>query len=160
MTVWTNQELVVLIVRYICLSIMENASKIKTASDVPLKNPRFSLFTYTQEAPLKSFVKNDMSNEFFQRFLVSSPPELPVLTADKIAMISENKELIKLRSVLQNVYNRCVRKEEVRLELDEETVLVYNSHHDDVQRFRMSGGVELRIRSIHSKSVGLLLRLA
>ena len=133
---------------------------IKTASDVHLKNPRFSLFTFTQEAPLRNFVENNLSNGFFQRFLVSCPPEIPVLMADKIAMINEGKELINLKSVLQKIYDRCVRREEVRLELDEEAVLLYNSHHDYVQRFRMSNENQARSRSIQSKSVGLLLRLA
>ena len=132
---------------------------IKTASDVHLKNPRFSLFTFTQEAPLRNFVENNLSNGFFQRFLVSCPPEIPVLMADKIAMINEDKRLINLKSVLQAIYDRCVRREEVRLELDEEAVLLYNSHHDDVQRFRMSEN-QAQSRSIQSKSVGLLLRLA
>ena len=68
--------------------------------------------------------------------------------------------MINLKSVLQNIYDRCVRREEVRLELDEEAVLLYNSHHDDVQRFRMSNENQARSRSIQSKSVGLLLRLA
>ena len=42
----------------------------KTSGDVNLNNPRFSLFTFTQEEPMKKFMLDNLQNGFFQRFLL------------------------------------------------------------------------------------------
>ena len=143
----------------------------KTSGDVSMKSPRFSLFTFTQESPIKKFIIENMDNGFFQRFLLSYPPEKTVMMAEKKRLLMIENEIIDLKKIFRKIYKRCASSvsqsndgdventlRSVRLELDDEAVLVYDVYYDDFQKKKGEyDGIE---RSIRSKSIARLLRLA
>ena len=142
----------------------------KTSGNVIMKNPRFSLFIFTQEAPIEKFIAENLDNGFFQRFLLSYPPEKPVMMQEKKQLMLVENEITDLREIFIRIYKRCTNRVNqssdgvdnqsvsVRLELDEDAMKVYDVHHDEFQHKK--GEYDNTERSIRSKSIGLLLRLA
>ena len=131
----------------------------KTSGDVNLNNPRFSLFTFTQEEPMKKFMLDNLQNGFFQRFLLSYPPEKVVLMAEKKQLMMVQNQNIDLRKVLQHIYNRSTRSNgDITLQLSKESMQLYDIYHDNFQENKSK--YPTFEKSIRSKSVTLLMRLA
>ena len=55
----------------------------KNSGDVNIPDPRFSLFIFSQEHPVHDFIVNNSINGFFQRFLISFPPEIGITMEEK-----------------------------------------------------------------------------
>ena len=108
---------------------------------------------------MKKFMLDNLQNGFFQRFLLSYPPEKVVLMAEKKQLMMVQNQNIDLRKVLQHIYNRSTRSNgDITLQLSKESMQLYDIYHDNFQENKSK--YPTFEKSIRSKSVTLLMRLA
>ena len=135
------------------------SKKTKTSGNLELFDPRLSIMSFTQPFYAVQFARNNLSDGFYRRFLISVPGEVYIKRADKKKKLAESKHLVDMKSVLSKIYNRCVDNN-IKLTLTEEAELVYDACHDAIVDYRMEEKFEEAKLSIKSKSLGLLLRVS
>ena len=114
---------------------------------------------FTQPFYATHFSQNNMSDGFFQRFLLSVPEEVCVQMEQKRNMVKQKDNLIDMATMLNNIYQKCCEND-TRLVLSPEAFKKYEDYHDEIADFRLSDLFEEARLSVKSKSLGLLLRIS
>ena len=122
-------------------------------------NPRLNMCAFTQPFYAAHFAQNNMSDGFFQRFLLSVPKEVCVKMEQKRNMMKQKKDLVNMATMLNNIYQKCSGND-IRLVLSPEALKKYEYYHDEIADFRMSDLFKEARLSVKSKSLGLLLRIS
>ena len=135
------------------------SKKTKTSGNVEVKDPRLNMFAFTQPYYAAQFARGNLSDGFYQRFLISVPQEVFIKRQDKMKIRDQQIALINMRDVLQYIYNMCSEKD-IQLKFSEEGELLYEKHHDSIVEFRQEDVFEEAKLSIKSKSLGLLMRIS
>ena len=134
-------------------------STTKSNGSISLKHPRFYLAAFTQPMYAANFAKGSTLNVFFQRFLMSVPPEKFVKRAEEKKMHCECAELnnLDIGNLLQHLYSDGSTNK-IILTLSADAEKLYDDYHDEIADYRMKDRWEERIVSIISKSLGLAMR--
>ena len=100
------------------------SKKTKTSGCVEVDDPRFNMIAFTQPFYATQFARTNQVDGFFQRFLLSIPKERYVKIKEKRDEINKEEELIDMKLVMNNIYNRCVNQPLV-LTLNHDAVELY-----------------------------------
>ena len=130
----------------------------KTSGDCCINNPRYSMFAFTQPYYVNKFAESNCENGFFPRFLLSIPPEKGVFIHEKKELLKASNSIIELRPLLASIYKRCSENAK-KLIIAHDATHIYDQYHDEVVTFRLENKGEPFLRSVKSKSLGILLRL-
>ena len=128
----------------------------KTSGDIKITSPRYNMAAFTQKSKLVKFAKENDDNGFFARFLVGCPPQRTVYMEEKKTILRRPSNLINMTRVFRKIYNRG----NLILKLSSEAKDMYDSHHDDIATFKKESSGDSFAKSMKSKSLGLVMRLA
>ena len=136
------------------------AKSTKNNGECSLEDPRFNFVSCTQPRYAVNFAHNNLSDGFFQRFLLSIPPEKFYKRKEKKDMQKQvHKNRLDMQKLLNTLYNLSAKKDIIMV-LDDEAEELYDQHHDEATTFRKNNIFEERRVSSMSKSIGLSMRLA
>ena len=141
-----------------------NASKwsksTKSCGSMILIDPRFNLISYTQPYYACNFARNNTSDGFFQRFLMTLPKEEFVEVEDKEKKIENEADgLIDFSNIFGKIYQYCTEGQRY-LSLNDDAYNLYKLYHNEIVDYRKKDLFEESRVSLKSKSVGIMLRLS
>ena len=95
--------------RYLSLYSGVNWSKTtKSSGSINLKDPRFNLISYTQPHYAVNFTRTSNKDGFFQRFLVTVPHDVFILSHEKTNLNSSITDtMVEMEQVLGNIMDHC-----------------------------------------------------
>ena len=137
------------------------AKQTKSNGECTMDDPRFNFVSFTQPRYAVNFAQNNVSDGFFQRFLISIPQEKFIKRKEKKDM--KQSFSFKNRLDMQKILNRLFKlsgERQIVMVLDAEAESLYDNHHDSATTYREENQYEESRVSVMSKSIGLTMRLS
>ena len=131
----------------------------KTDGIVTIKDPRFTLFGFSQVENVIEFGRKNLTDGFFQRFICAVPEEVFIYRNEQKEALKKAKEVINLEEVLKILYETC-KDEQLVLNMDQEAEKEYDRFYDEGVDYRRNNRDNKNEKSIVSKSRTLAIRIA